>query len=241
VQGIPMGDDDGSGARTLSLGGTACGINAGAAGNSLELNGYATALGAFSQLPTALAWHPQGYLVGVHAQWHKIEVLDVNRSAVADADAPPALLLSGQGVRPGLVLGPTCVAATLDGRVLVLEARAFPVRVQAFDVHAMPVRCFNGRPTFALKRRSSNTVYLDMSVDATGHVFVLCRDGSALPALEIYRPDGSFLAETPGFTAGRMAVDLWRNIYTLNLEQMTARAGRPEPTVSEWRPVTPAS
>jgi hypothetical protein len=36
--------------------------------------------------------------------------------------------------------------------------------------------------------------------------------------------------------AGGMAVDLWRNAYTLNFQQISGPGGRPEPSLSEWIP-----
>ena len=57
--------------------------------------------------------------------------------------------------------------------------------------------------------------------------------------LDIYDPQGNFLARTTGVAAARMAVDTFRNVYTLNYETI-AGAPRIEPSLSQWSPSTPA-
>jgi hypothetical protein len=56
--------------------------------------------------------------------------------------------------------------------------------------------------------------------------------------LDIYQPDGTFLVQTKGVTAGKMVVSLWRDVYTLNYEQISGPKG-PEPSVSKWIPPAP--
>lgn len=207
--------------------------------DSLELSGMTRSHGTFSSLPTSVAWHFAGYLIGVNAATHKIEIVDLNNPPVPDAEAPLPKVGAGLGTRAGLLRGPVCVAATLDGRVLVLESLAG--QVQAFDVDASPVSCFAGaRASFALRPRGQTVRYLDMGIDATGHVFVLVQAGDGTQVshfnLDIYTPDGAFLCSTNGFSAARMAVDLWRNVYSLNWETLQGRDGRTEPTVSRWVP-----
>ena len=58
--------------------------------------------------------------------------------------------------------------------------------------------------------------------------------------LDIYNPNGTFLAQVPGLAAARLQVDLWRNLFTLNYE-ILAGSGRTEPSVAEWIPSTPGT
>jgi hypothetical protein len=57
--------------------------------------------------------------------------------------------------------------------------------------------------------------------------------------LDIYNPDGTFLAQVVGLAAARLQVDLWRNLFTLNYEILTG-SGRTEPSVAQWIPSTPS-
>jgi hypothetical protein len=212
--------------------------------SSLSLDVRRPSYGTFHRMPTAVVWHPGKYLVGVHASLHKIEVLDLSNGIVMDdALAPSAQLFGGLGMRPGLMRGPTCVASTLSGAVLVLEAMAH--RVQAFDIHGSPIPLFQTgtqpEAYFSLTRHYSGDVtYLDMGVEATGYVYVLCYTGTGQNEtdyyLDIYSPLGKHVCATNGFVAGKMVVNLWRTVYTLNKQFLVGPGGRKEPTVSRWIP-----
>lgn len=216
--------------------------------NSLSLDVVRPSYGTFFRLPTAVVWHPGNYLVGVHASIHKIEVLDLNTGSVdRDAMAPAAQLLGGLGMRPGLLRGPTCVATTLSGAVLVLESIA--QRVQALDIHGSPIPLFNvnSKPSsfFSLHSYDAEVTYLDMGVEATGFIYILSHTHNGLRStdfnLDIYAPSGSLVSTTKGFSAARMVVNLWRTVYTLNWQAIKGQGGRTEPSVSSWIPVTPSS
>ena len=242
-----MGPADGSGANFL-LDGRADGVHVRPLNNTLgsafELNQASKSFGTFPYLPTAVVWHPAGYVIGVHAAQHKISVIDVNKPAGSDGQARPAVQYGGLGNRAGLIMQPVCIAATLSSVFLVLEAGSG--RVQAFDVRGQPYFGYaQGTASwFSLKSRGSTVQYLDMGVEATGYVYVLSRINNGLNAtdfnLDIYSPSGDWLCATNGFTAARMVVDLWRNVHTLNWETLRGQDGRTEPTVSEWVPDTPA-
>jgi hypothetical protein len=99
--------------------------------------------GAFTQQQlNGFAVHPQGYVVAVDFETHKMFVLKLPAQAVADADAPLAMPLSGDGVREGLMNAPKAMTITADGRILILEQGN--QRVQAFDVKGNPVPSFKG-------------------------------------------------------------------------------------------------
>jgi hypothetical protein len=101
-------------------------------------------------LPTfdALAVHPSGAVIGVSWQYHKMEILQLPAQAVPDAQAPDAQMVSGQGVRQGLLQGPRARAVTPDGRILVLET--INQRVQAFDTNGNPAPSFSAGQVFSL-------------------------------------------------------------------------------------------
>jgi hypothetical protein len=213
--------------------------------------------GRFNLPMDSLAVHPAGYVVGISTANHKMEVLPLSAQPVDDASAPTAVMKGGCGYRPGLLHSPLAVVTTLDGRILVLDQRyqpnfdslvdTYPARIQALDVNGNPVPCFAGpsgakSPEMILKSETSTVGYLDMGVESKGYIYVLKWVGDpSQPAnyvLDIYQPDGTFLVQTKGVTAGKMVVSLWRDVYTLNYEQITGPNG-PEPSVSKWIPPAP--
>lgn len=201
--------------------------------------------GRFSFPPASLTVHHGGTVIGVSRVHSKLGILRPTDEAVADEKAPCALLLSGPGTAEGLLGDPVAVATALDGRILVLEAGNH--RVQAFDQMANPVYTFAGeRCWFPLERADRNTRPIDMAIEPKGHVFVLSyedrggtRDRSDFH-LDVYRPDGTFLARTDAVNAGKICVSIVRNVYTLNFEMLEGADGRPEPSVSLWLPSPPS-
>lgn len=93
--------------------------------------------------------------------------------------------------------------------------------------------------------------YLDLSSETKGYIYVLSvidnnYDATKNPEdltfqLDIYSPDGTVLLDKPqtGINAGKITVDQYRTLYTLNFEQFTGPNTRPEPGVSQWTPSTP--
>lgn len=92
--------------------------------------------------------HPAGYVVGVSYQNNKMEIIQIPEAGKPDAEAEPASVVSGEGVRQGLLLGPKAVTVTPDGRLLVLETLSR--RVQAFDLNGNPVATFAGAQVTSL-------------------------------------------------------------------------------------------
>jgi hypothetical protein len=207
------------------------------------------ALGRFIGFQDDLAIHPSGYAVALNGATGKLQILRLT-APVADADAPTAGVHAGIGTRPGLLSDPVAVACGAD-RIVVLEqagTTAFPDGgLAAFDVRGNPVACFAGaRSTSPLRSEGAARVtVLDVSVEAKGYVYVLKYldvPSGPVPAenyrLDVYDPNGTFLAQTAGLAAARLVVDLWRNVFTLNYEIVTG-SGRTEPSVSQWIPSTP--
>lgn len=208
--------------------------------------------GRFNAQVDAAVVHPTGYVVGVSSANSKIEVLRLGDGAVDDADAPLANIYSGYGTRPGLVHVPVGVAATPNAGVIVLEAadsslQGAEARIQAFDLLGNPAPIFaDSSPVAALREEAEPVTVLDLAVESKGYVYVLgyLGDGSSVEdyRLDLYNPDGSWLAQTAGISAAKMTVDLWRTLYTLNFEVIEKPDGeRTEPSVSIWLPSTPKS
>ncbi len=86
--------------------------------------------------------HPAGYVIGVNFTNHKMEIVKLPDKGVPDQDAPPSVVVSGKGVRDGLMQGPIAVAVAADGRILVLEATN--QRIQAFDLNGNAAPTFDG-------------------------------------------------------------------------------------------------
>lgn len=100
--------------------------------------------------------------------------------------------------------------------------------------------------------RDRAVTYLDVAVEAQGHVYVLSHqlDG-ADPAdylLDVYAPDGRWLFRTPdpslsktpqNVVAGKIAVDIWRNLYAVTFETLHGPNGDPQPGVAHWTPTPP--
>ena len=49
-------------------------------------------------------------------------------------------------------------------------------------------------------------------------------------------PMETFLTRTEGVNAARIAVGLWRDLYTLNYERILGPNEPPEPSISQWIP-----
>jgi hypothetical protein len=94
--------------------------------------------------------------------------------------------------------------------------------------------------------------YLDMAVEAQGYVYVLAFQGDGSKPtdylLDVYGPDGKFLFRTPdakattqpqNVVAGRIAVDIWRNLFALTYEKLRGVGGATQPGVAHWMPTPP--
>jgi hypothetical protein len=102
----------------------------------------------------AIAMHPDNAVVGISYIDNKLLILNLTDAHAADEDAPQAAVLSGKGLRQGLLMGPKALTITADGRILILESintTDHPPRVQAFDLKGNPVACFgNKQPDFSI-------------------------------------------------------------------------------------------
>jgi len=105
--------------------------------------------GAFTMTNlNAIAIHPNGFAVGIAYDDHQMAILKLPEKGVAEADAPRAIPMTGEGVREGLMQGPVGMTITSDGRILVLERTG--ARIQAFDSFGNPTQCFAAELNFDL-------------------------------------------------------------------------------------------
>ncbi|MCG7409287.1 hypothetical protein MH117_17860 [Paenibacillus sp. ACRRX] len=96
----------------------------------------------------AIVVHPTGAVIAVSWEDSKMEILQIPAEPTDDAQAPDAQMVSGLGVRQGLMQGPRALAVTPDGRILILET--LNQRIQSFDVQGNPVASFLGEKLFTL-------------------------------------------------------------------------------------------
>jgi hypothetical protein len=200
--------------------------------------------GIFSQPLASLAVVPTGHVIGVDRQNHKIQILTLPKMPSDPSKAPQAVPFSvskmGYGTRPGLLKAPVAVTV-LGATIFILEDGN--KRIQAVDATGNPVLRFqNGTTSIVDLDHGHGVVYLDIGVEGMGYLYVLSyvNDGTAAAdyRLDVYTPDGDFLTRTTGVAAARLAVDTFRNVYTLNYETV-ADAPRVEPSLSQWNPSTP--
>lgn len=92
----------------------------------------------------ALAVHPSNLVLAASFKESKLMILPIPEKGSVGDDAPTALMVSGKGIRQGLVDGPKAMTVAPDGRILVLESKN--LRVQAFDTKGNPVQCFTPTP-----------------------------------------------------------------------------------------------
>jgi hypothetical protein len=186
---------------------------------------------------SALAIHPAGYAVAVSSANGSMQIVELAPIAVADASAPLSRIVAGKGDREGLLSSPVGVAVAPAGEVLVLDAGLS--RVQAFDVYGNPTPMFGGSPFMGLKQETG-IEYQDVAASPAGLIYVLSNAaGGQRPAdyrLDVYGPDGAFLARTAGVNAARIAVDSAERIYTLDYRSITGPGGRTEPSLGQWWP-----
>jgi len=205
-------------------------------------SGSGTSYGRFPAILDDYVLHPQGFVFGINTLGNKLLKCELAKSAVPDARAPGGSMMSGEGVRAGLMQQPVAVAVGLDGVVMVLESGN--ARVQAFDINGNPIKYFHDKTaSFMQLLNRGQSTYLDMDVEAKGYIYVLSAINGGHSAadhyLDIYQPDGTILVTTRNVAAGKLTVSLLRDVYTLNYELIRGAANRPEPSVSHWIPPAP--
>lgn len=203
----------------------------------------ATSLGHFrSQHLDSIVLNPTtGMLLGLDKSQNAIEVLQLADKPMPFATAPSSVVLGGAGTSIGRLHDATALAFLPAGAgLLVLEAGSDNAagRVQAFTFDGATVPMFGNQSAFALNAADKGVTYTDMKIDPTeSYVYVSSYVGTQPTAndyrLDIYKiADGSFVTRTVGVVAAKMAIDKWRDLYTLNYARIAPNL--PEPSVSLW-------
>ena len=117
--------------------------------------GSALSWGAFTMPDLdAISIHPNGYAAAISFDHDQMSIVKLADAGVPDDRAPIALPFTGTGVREGLMMGPTGMTITADGRILVLERTG--ARIQAFDNLGNPTQCFAAQLQFDLPTSLEN-------------------------------------------------------------------------------------
>lgn len=188
----------------------------------------------------------QPKVVGISTRFHKLSVLEIPTQAyIGDDFANNAKVMSGQGENnDGLILNPIALTIADNGAILVLQG-GVAKRIKAFDFDGKPWKFFSGgtSSTLSLAQDSTEVTWLDISIDPTNLLYVLSHTGSGTQRSD-YRLDvydagtGEHIVRNTGIAVGRIVVDKFRGLYSLNYETIK---GSPivEPSVSVWAPSPP--
>lgn len=175
----------------------------------------------------ALVIHPNNAVLACSFSNHKLMILNLPDAGAPDGQAPEALMVSGEGIREGLMKGPKALAVAPDGRILVLES--LNNRVQAFDVLGNAVPSFTpDKWIFTLKTADVASV-----LDA-GNVPPQFTDGLIAAGQNLIAPlpDDSYIGELDG---GKFQPDndpLMAALATLNINLSYDPQNMTDPKVS---------
>jgi hypothetical protein len=189
--------------------------------------------------------HPP-MVVGISTRNHKFAVLEIpDTPYVGDDFANNAKIMSGSGEsNDGLLLNPTALTIADNGAILILQGGATK-SVKAFDFDGKPWKFFsNGTSSvLALAQDAPTITWLDISIDPTNLLYVLSYTGAGSQRsdyrLDVYDANtGQHVVRNTSIAVGRMVVDKFRGLYSLNYETVK---GSPvvEPSVSVWAPSPP--
>jgi hypothetical protein len=143
----------------------------------------------------ALAIHPSNAVLACSFSKNKLMILKLHDSPAPDGQAPQASMVSGEGIREGLMKGPKAIVVAPDGRVLILES--LNNRVQAFDVVGNAVPCFTPNPSIFTLHKADVSTSLDNKVVPTVFVDSMIQAGHTYVAP---LADSSFVDELDGAT-----------------------------------------
>lgn len=181
------------------------------------------------------------------------------------AGTPSGATTSGMSVSSpprdrGITLPSTCtVTPSVTVRVLqpgatwlltdTVHDTSYRITIDQNDKSHLSVH--NWYATMALHNSDPSVTYLDIATEMKGYIYILGHTGGKTPKqtdyfLDIYSQNGAWLSRTPDGTdqkathpnAGKMIVDQWRTMFTLNYEHYQSDHGT-EPSISEWVPNTP--
>lgn len=189
---------------------------------------------------------PVPKVVGISRRFHKFSVLEVPSTPyIGDDFANNAKIMSAQGEsNDSLLLNPVALTIAEGGAILILQG-GLNRSIKAFDFDGKPWKFFfNGTASvLPLDTESGEFTWLDISIDPTNLLYILSYSGSGTQVSD-YRLDvydavaGTRIVRNTGVAVGRIVVDKFRDLYTLNYETVK---GSPiiEPSVSVWAPSAP--
>ena len=148
----------------------------------------------------------------------------------------------------------TVTARVLGARWVISDpagAAAYDIKVDPDDSSKIDVYNFVSTFPLAATADGSAATCLDIAVEPTGYAYVLTHTGKGDQisdfALDIYTAEGAFLSRTgsvpgaaTGFVGAKIAVDIWRNLFTLDYQVTVGPNGQSEPQISQWVPTPPA-
>ena len=164
---------------------------------------------------------------------------------VGDSFANNAKVMSGPGEsNDSLILNPTALTIADNGAILILQGGATK-SIKAFDFDGKPWKFFtNGTSSvLPLVQDAATVTWVDISIEPTNLVYVLSYTGAGTQPsdyrLDVYDANaGTRVVRNTGIAVGRIVVDKFRGLYSLNRETVK---GSPivEPSASVWAPSPP--
>jgi hypothetical protein len=189
---------------------------------------------------------PAPRVVGISRRFHKFSVLEIpGEPYIGDDFANNAKVMSAQGEgNDSLLLNPLALTIADNGAILILQG-GLNRSVKAFDFDGKPWKFFsNGASSvLPLDVESGEITWLDISIDPTNLLYVLSYSGSGTQTsdyrLDVYDANtGQRIVRNTGIAVGRIVVDKFRDLYSLNFETVKS-SPIIEPSVSVWAPSVP--
>lgn len=198
--------------------------------------------GRFPMQLDRLAVHPQGYVIGISSNNHKMGVLKLpDQAYLDDANTNNAVLKLGYGDNEQFIKKPRSLTISGTGAILILQGES-SISIKAFDVSGNPWPFFNNGTSSSFPLDEPDAKWLDIAIDDTEMIFILSYTGTGMMKndyrLDVYDKTGRRVFRNTGVSVARMVVDKWRRIYSLNQETMKS-SPIVEPTVSVWMPSVP--
>ncbi len=186
-------------------------------------------------------------VIGISKRFHKFAVIEVPSTPYLDDDfANNAKCMAAQGEgNDALLLNPVALTIANNGAILILQG-GVNKSIKAFDFDGKPWKFFkNGTVSvLPLATDASSVTFLDISIDPTNLLYVISHAGAGTQQsdfrLDIYDANtGERVVRNTGIAVGRITVDKFRGLYSLNYETVK---GSPvvEPSVSVWAPSPPS-
>ncbi len=172
-----------------------------------------------------MAVHPGGYVVAVNFKLHKMQILQLPEVAIADANAPFAATMSGQGILQGLMQGPIAISISPDGKILILES--LNERVQTFDIKGNPAPSFKGKQLFTIANGASMLAELNQKTAPAELIASFINNG----ATHLFNLDGSLSSVLNAGVMTQSIIDAFSSnkLYLAYLTDSDGKTIKPDP------------